>query len=179
MLSQLTRPAAIALLAITSSLHVLPTASADTAIRSGSEVIADYKDAVKTDKGKEVRRIQVVYNWDEGATYTYTFDKSGANKAQTQVVYGPPTPTDAEIVEALAIVEAYPDVISIKQRQAGIAIDGGFPFEAPTGVCARPARCLQMFLFDAENVVRQMLVDMRTRSVVDSDYIPPQNREDR
>lgn len=175
MLRVLPRPAVITLLAITSSLAAAPVA-ADTAVRSGTEVLADYKDAVKTDKGKEVRRIQVVYNWDEGATYTYTFDTSGA-KADTHVVYGPPTPSEAEIDEALAIVEAYPDVITIKRRQAGIAIDGGFPFEATSGPCARPARCLQMFLFDAENVVRQMLVDMRTRSVVDSDYIPPQNRE--
>ncbi len=176
MLSHYTRPAALLLLVIASSLGTASLAFASDAVRSGNEIIADYSDAVKTATGKEVRRIQVVYNWDEGATYTYTFDKSGT-KTDTHVVYGPPTPSEAEIIQALDIVESHPDVITIKRRQAGIGIDGGFPFEAATGVCARPARCLQMFLFDAENVVRQMLVDMRTGKVVDSDYIPPQNRE--
>ena len=176
MLSQYTRPAALVLLVIASSPGIASLALASDAVRSGNEIIADYSDAVKTATGKEVRQIKVVYNWDEGATYTYTFDKSG-KKTDTHVVYGPPTPSEAEIAEALDIVLAHPEVITIKQRQAGIGIDGGFPFEAATGACAPPARCLQMFLFDAENVVRQMLVDMRTRQVVDSDYIPPQNRE--
>ncbi len=180
MLSKLTRPVAYALLALASSLPIASAALANEpakdATRSGNEILADYEDAVKTKSGKEVRRIQVVYNWDEGATYTHTFDKSG-KLADTNVVYGSPTPSEAEVAEAVAIVEAYPDVVTIKRRQAGIAIDGGFPFRKSTGVCARPARCLQMFLFDAENVVRHMLVDMRTRTVVDSDYIPPQNRE--
>ncbi len=180
MLSYLSRSAAFALLALASSLFYPPATLANEfakeAVRSGNEVLADYNDAVKTKSGKEVRRIQVVYNWDEGATYTHTYDKSGA-KADTQVVYGSPSPSDAEVAEAVAIVEAYPDVITIKRRQAGITIDGGFPFRLSSGVCARPARCLQMFLFDAENVVRHMLVDMRTRTIVDSDYIPPQNRE--
>lgn len=168
----------LAVLALAFSLVLPSSALAADAVRSGNEIIDDYHDAVKTDNGREVRRIQVVYNWDEGATYTYTFDKSG-KKTQTSVVYGPHTPSEDEIAEALDIVLAHPDVITIQQRQAGITIDGGFPFEAAEGVCARPARCLQMFLFDAENVVRQMLVDMRTRRVVDSDYIPPQNREEK
>lgn len=175
MSSQHTRRA-LMLLALASTLALSSLADAGDAVRSGNEIIADYSDAVKTDNGREVRRIQVVYNWDEGATYTYTYDKSG-KKTNTSVIYGPHTPSEAEVAEALDIVLAHAEVIAIKQRQAGISIDGGFPFEASKGACARPARCLQMFLFDAENVVRHMLVDMRTRKVVDSDYIPPQNRE--
>jgi hypothetical protein len=33
-----------------------------------------------------------------------------------------------------------------------------------------------MLLFDGDNVVRHMLVDMRTGKVLERDYVPPRNR---
>ena len=57
-------------------------------------------------------------------------------------------------------------------------IDGGFIIQQTHvgGPCNAGARCLQIFLFDGENVVRHMLVDLRTNTIVDHDYVPPRNR---
>ncbi len=160
---------------VAAAVILLPAAMADTPVRSGIKVIGEYSEAVKTDFGQEIRQFRVEYHWDEGATYTRGFDKHG-EQVSLQVVKGSPAPDEQEIEEAFAIVHAHPDTQAIKARQAGIDINGGFPFQAKTGACASPARCVQIFLFDAENVVRHMLVDLRSQRVVNTDYIPPQNR---
>lgn len=175
MFNYLKAPAFIAILAATSVLSLALPAQANSAIKSGNTELAEYSEVIKTVNGKEMRHFKVEYNWDEGATYTHSYNKAGT-LIDSHVVIGAPTPNQHEIAQAVTIANAYPDVVEIKHRQAGIDVAGGFPFEAKTGACARPARCLQIFLFDAENVVRHMMVDLRIGKVVIADYIPPQNR---
>lgn len=158
-------------------LMVVPVLShADEPIHRGEQSLAQYTEAAKTADGKKEKRlVKVTYDWDTGTIHTRSYNSDG-DKVNSHSIQRPPTPDEAEISQAIKIVQQHPEVRSITARQAGIDINGGFPHTELSGVCARPARCVQMFLFDAENVVRHMLVDLRIGKVVDSNYIPPQNR---
>ena len=86
---------------------------------------------------------------------------------------------EAEIAEADAIVRADPEIAQILRRQPDLSLQGGFPDESGAAARVRArerTRCLQMLLFDGDNVVRHMLVDLRTGSILERDYIPPRNR---
>ena len=151
--------------------------AADTSQRTGTTVMGEWTDAVKTPKGKEWRSYRAVYDWDTGLTSREEYDANDKLISRSSR-RAAPSPTVEEIAEAAAIVDADVEVQQIRRRQGGLALEGGFVFrnKEGQGPCTQSTRCVQMFLFDGENVVRQMLVDLKSRKILDPDYIPPRNR---
>ncbi len=145
--------------------------------RTGTVIMSEWTEAVKTPEGKQFRRYVAEYDWDTGLMHRHAYDADGVHLS-TRTMKRAPTPSDDEIAEAIAIVRDNPEVVDIQRRQAGIQIDGGFIIQQTKdeGPCHGNARCLQIFLFDGENVVRHMLVDLRANTIVDADYVPPRNR---
>ena len=158
-------------------LGLLATASATAqdAVRSGQQFVNETTLLEKTDNGREFRRIVTHYNWDDGVTYRKVYDKAGklVETRQSKLGY---SPDEDEIQHAFDLVAQDPDVQAIRRSQAGIEIAGGFTHLEKTGKCAAPARCIQVFVFDGENVVRHMMVDLRIDKIVDHNYTPPRNR---
>ncbi len=145
--------------------------------RTGTVIMSEWTEAVKTPEGKQFRRYQAEYDWDTGLMHRHEYDADGVHLS-TRTLKRTPTPSEEEIAEAIDIVRGSPEVIDIQRRQAGLKIDGGFTIRQTKdeGPCHGNARCLQIFLFDGENVVRHMLVDLRANTIVDHDYVPPRNR---
>jgi hypothetical protein len=166
-------PIAIALL----SWQTAQAAPAHT--KHGTMDLGEWTDAVKTPKGKEARHYRAVYDWDTGLTHEYAYTLDG--KLVSQRAYrAAPTPSPEEVEEAKAIVLADPEVTQILRRQPDLSLQGGFAMEQTPqeGPCTQRTRCLQMLLFDGDNVVRHMLVDLHTGTILERDYIPPRNRGD-
>ena len=145
-------------------------------IRQGVRLIGETTELEKTDAGAELRRIRSEYSWDDGLVYSYVHDING-KLLEVRRSYNGLRPDEQELAQAFALVWDDPEVQTIRRRQAGIEIDGGFTYREKTGSCALPSRCVQVFLFDGENVVRHMLVDLRSNRIVDRDYTPPRNLE--
>jgi len=147
------------------------------AIKHGTLDLGEWTDAVKTDHGKEARRYHAVYDWDTGLTHEYAYALDGRLVSERSYRGAPPA-SPAEVDEAKAIVLADPEVAAILRRQPEVSLQGGFSIEqtAAEGPCTERTRCVQMLLFDGNNVVRHMLVDLRTSSILERDYIPPRNR---
>ncbi len=151
--------------------------AADTTQRSGTTVMGEWTDSIKTSKGKEWRSYRVVYDWDSGLTTREEYDANDKLIGTTSR-RAAPSPTRDEVAEAAAIVDADVEVQQIRRQQGGLALEGGFVIRqaAGEGPCTQSTRCVQMFLFDGENVVRQILVDLKSRKILEPDYIPPRNR---
>ena len=153
-------------------------ADAGSRVKHGTMELGTWIDAVKTDHGKEARRHYAVYEWDSGLTHesVYTLDGKLVSERRYRAA---PAPHAEEIEEARAIVLADSEVAEILSRQPTFALAGGFTIEqtAAEGPCTERTRCLQMLLFDGNNVVRHMLVDLRTGSILERDFVPPRNRE--
>ena len=151
--------------------------AADGAVKQGTQNLGEWVDAVKTDHGKDVRRYRLDYEWDTGLTHesVHTLDGKLISERRYRSA---PSPSQADIAEADAIVRADPEIAQIMRRQPDLSLQGGFPMnQAPgEGPCTDPTRCLQMLLFDGDNVVRHMLVDLRSGSILERDYVPPRNR---
>ena len=147
------------------------------AVKHGTMDLGEWTDAVKTNHGKEARRYHAVYEWDTGLTHEYAYTLDGKLVGERSY-RAAPTPNPDEVEEAKAIVLADPEVTAILRRQPEVSLQGGFPIAqtAAEGPCTERTRCLQMLLFDGNNVVRHMLVDLRTGSILERDYIPPRNR---
>ncbi len=145
--------------------------AADAATRQGTKFVGETTQLEKTDKGRELRRIRTEYNWDDGLVYRYVHDADG-NLVETRVSHNGLRPDDTELEQAFALVWDDDEVREIRRRQAGLDINGGFTYREKSGACALPSRCIQVFLFDGENVVRHMLVDLRTNKIVNRDYVP-------
>jgi hypothetical protein len=147
------------------------------AVRHGTLELGTWVDAAKTPAGKEPRRHRLVYEWDTGLTHetVHTLDGKLVSERRYRAV---PPGTPDEVEEAAAVVLADAEVAQILERQPSLGLQGGFAMDADGGVaaCGAPARCLQMFLYDGDNVVRHMLVDLRTGTLVERDYVPPRNR---
>lgn len=160
-------------------LFVAATARADTehTVKQGTQVLGEWVDAVKTDRGKEPRRYRLEYEWDTGLTHETVRTLDGKLVSERRY-RGAPSPSRADIAEAEAIVLADPEIAEIIRRQPGLSLQGGFPINQARGEgpCTERTRCLQMLLFDGDNVVRHMFVDLRTGSILERDYIPPRNR---
>lgn len=156
-------------------LPICASVSADPALRTGSKVVSESTLLEKTPAGREFRRIRTEYHWDDGLVYHYVYDKAGS-LVDTRISYKGLRPDAQELARVFSLVWEDPQVRSIRGRQAGLEVNGGFTFQEKTGACARPARCIQVFLFDGENVVKHMLVDLRTDKIVNYDYVPPRNR---
>jgi len=151
------------------------SATANDAVRSGQKLIGESTLMEKTDNGRELRRIVTHYNWDDGITYSKVYNEAGTLLETRKSTLGY-SPDEDEIQRAFDLVWQDAEVQAIRSRQAGIDINGGFTHLEKTGKCAAPARCIQVFLFDGENVVKHMLVDLRLDKIVDHAYVPPRNR---
>ena len=158
------------------AIGTTPTAAAEQAARSGVKAVSQYTEIQKVDGRRQVVHTRVEYNWDDGLVYSFRHDENG-ELIDVQTSTNGLRPDDAELKEAFDLVWTDPEVRTIRARQAGLEVNGGFIYREAKGRCAAPARCIQVFLFDAENVVRIMLVDLRTRTIADRNYIPPRNRE--
>lgn len=165
------------LLCTLAALGVTSTAAADSTVRSGTKVLSETTQLVKTASGKEVLRTRSEYNWDDGLTYHYDYDAAGA-LVEVRQSTAAPRASDDELQQAYALVWEDDEVRQIRKRQAGLEINGGFPYRQAKGSCAAPARCVQVFLFDGENVVKHMLVDLRSNTIAERNHVPPRNRED-
>ena len=153
-------------------------AVADTlSARTGVELLGESTDTVKTAEGRQQRLVRMVYDLDNGTTSTEIYTMEGERMSRT-AMDTLPGPSERDIERALRIVRADTEVGQIMRRQGGLQLEGGFPIlqRAGEGPCVRGTRCVQMFLFDGENVVRHMLVDLRSGKVLEPDYIPPRNR---
>jgi hypothetical protein len=155
-------------------------AESGRAARQGTMLLGEWVDAVKTDHGKEARRYRLVYEWDTGLTHEYVYAMSGELVSERRY-RGAPSPSPDEVEEAAAIVRADPEIAQILRGQPGLSLQGGFPMNQARGEgpCTQRTRCLQMLLFDGDNVVRHLLVDLRTGSIIERDYVPPRNRAER
>ncbi|MEO1574334.1 MAG: hypothetical protein AAFU65_05165 [Pseudomonadota bacterium] len=151
------------------------TVWAEDAVKRGQVVIDETTTMEKTADGRAFRRIVTRYNWDDGVTYRDVYDKAGA-LIETRTSTLGVAPNEEELARAFELVWSDPEVQDIRRRQAGLDINGGFTHTEKTGKCAAPARCIQVFLFDGENVVKHMLVDLRTDRIVERDHVPPRNR---
>lgn len=165
-----------AVCAMALGVFALHSAAADTAVKHGDKIVSDSTLMEKTANGREFRRIVTRYNWDDGITYSDVYDKSG-KLLETRTSTLGVAPDEDELARAFELVWEDQEVQDIRRRQAGIDMNGGFTHTEKRGKCAAPARCIQVFLFDGENVVKHMLVDLRTDRIVDHDYIPPRNQE--
>lgn len=150
-------------------------ANAEEAVKSGMKLVGESTHMEKTADGRELRRVVTLYNWDSGVTLYKVYNKAGALIETRESRLGLAPDAD-ELERAFELVWQDNEVQEIRRRQAGIDINGGFTHQAKTGVCAAPARCIQVFLFDGDNRVKHMLVDLRTDRIVDHNYVPPRNR---
>ena len=173
---RLVTSACTALLATTALFA--PAVAADEAVRHGVKSLGETTHLEKTKNGRELRRIRSEYNWDEGVIYSYVHDAEGT-LLETRVSHNGLRPDEAELQHAFDMVWNDPEIATIRRRQAGIDINGGFIYREKEGSCAAPARCIQVFLFDGENVVRHMLVDLRTNKIVNRDYVPGVREEEK
>ena len=166
-------------LTLTLAAPGLADADAGASVKHGTMDLGTWTDAVKTDHGKEARRYHAVYEWDTGLTHEYAYTLDGTLVSERRY-RAAPAPQPEEIAEASAIVLADPEVADILSRQPSYVLAGGFAIEqtAAEGPCTESTRCLQMLLFDGPNVVRHMLVDLHTGSILERDYVPPRNRGD-
>lgn len=149
--------------------------AAEPVTRSGTMPVSESRELLKIDGALQEVHSRVEYNWDDGLVYTYRHNAKG-ELLDVLTSTNALRPTDAELAAAFDLVWNDPEVRTIRSRQAGLEINGGFTYREPTGKCAAPARCVQVFLFDGENVVRHMLVDLRTGSIANRSYIPPRNQ---
>ena len=167
--------ASVACVAILASLATIAAAQGDVATtRHGSKFVAESTLMEKTPTGKALRRIRTEYNWDDGLVYSYVHDADG-KLLEVRKSYNGLRPDDEELAQAFALVWEDDEVQAIRRRQAGLDINGGFTYRRSEGACALPARCVQVFLFDAENVVKHMLVDLRSNRIVDRNFVPDRN----
>lgn len=165
-----------AVCALVLGLLAAVSATAQDAVKRGQMVIDEATTMEKTANGREFRRIVTRYNWDDGVTYRDVYNKAGALVETRSSRLGVP-PTEDELARAFELVWADAEVQDIRRRQAGLDINGGFTHIEKTGKCALPARCIQVFLFDGENVVKHMLIDLRTDRIVERNHVPSRNRE--
>jgi len=145
--------------------------AADGATRQGTKFVGESTLMEKTAKGKELRRIRTEYNWDDGLVYNYVHDADG-KLLEVRKSFNGLRPDDEELAHAFAMVWDDAEVKEIRRRQAGLDINGGFIYRTESGACALPARCVHVLLFDGENVVRNMIVDLRTNRIVKRDHVP-------
>lgn len=161
-------------------------AAAQVERRTDAPLIHTWDEPVKTGSARaESRHVDIVFDYARGAALERTYDASGALLSEREIA--PPTPSDEEVAEAIAIIEADAELAPLIEA-SGAAVEGGFlylpedfvgvegtvDFKKPLKACERGARCLQFDLVgpDRETSVRFVVVDLATRRVVEHDLFP-------
>lgn len=164
-------------LAACTLLALLPADAHAQEARTDTEVIRSWQEPVKLDGRTETRRVEVAFDYAQGATLRRTYDATGA-LVRTETVDGQPQPSEAEIAEATAIIEADPELAPLLARSRA-TIEGGFTYSAegfdqPLAECSPSTRCLQFDLVAPSRTesVRFVVVDLATRRVVERDLFP-------
>lgn len=163
-------------LAVALPFALTPTdAAAQT--RTDTETIRSWDESVKTERGEEVRHVEIAFDYAKGVTLRRTYDAGGALLA-TEALSRQPRPSDAELAESAAIIAA-DDVLAPLLAASEATIEGGFlyhvdDFEQPLEACGPGSRCLQFDLVAPNHVesVRFVVVDLATRRVVEHDLFP-------
>lgn len=171
-------PLFIAILALLAAPTAL--AQADRAqARTDTELIRAWEEPVKTDAlgTTEARRVELAFDYAQGATLRRTYDAAGA-LLRTETVEGQPQPSPAERAEARGIIAADAELAPLLAA-SNATIEGGFTysaegFERPLAACGPGARCLQFDLVAPSRTesVRFVVVDLATRRVVERDLFP-------
>ena len=145
--------------------------------RTDTETIRTWDEPVKVGDREETRRVEVAFDYAQGVTLRRTYDASGALLG-TEEISRQPRPSDAELAESAAIIEADAELAPLLAA-SGAAIEGGFlynteDFEKPLAACGPGARCLQFDLVAPSHTesVRFVVVDLATRRVVEHDLFP-------
>ena len=168
------KPLALALAAL-ALLATAPDALAQA--RTDAPVIRSWEEPVKANGLTETRRVEVAFDYAQGVTLRRTYDDSGT-LLRTDELARQPRPSDAEIAESAAIIEA-DAVLAPLLAESQANVEGGFlynteDFEKPLAACGPGARCLQFDLVAPSRTesVRFVVVDLATRRVVEHDLFP-------
>lgn len=112
----------------------------------GVHVLRAWDETVQLGDRDVQGRVELVFDYDQGLAFEQIYDD------QSELVDrrpGPriPTPSRAEIDEAIAIVSADPTLGAIIEAHKAY-VDGGFILDEPAGrACGPGSRCLQVFAF--------------------------------
>ncbi len=139
-----------------------------------AQVLRTWEDPVKLADGTEtVYRYEVSYDYESGVALRRAYDPAGT-LVETLETAPPAAPLPPELDEARAILQADPEIGALTER-SGATVEGGFIlFGAQHPACARPARCLQFDIMAPDRIesLQFVVVDLRTRAVVERDLFP-------
>ena len=158
-------------------LLTLAASEAPAQARTDTQIIRSWEEPVKTDRGEEIRRVEVAFDYAQGTPVRRTYDADG-RLLTTEATDEMPQPSEAEIAEAASIIEADAELAPLL-AESGATIEGGFTylqedFKEPLAACGPGARCLQLDLVAPSRTesVRFVVVDLATRQVVEHDLFP-------
>ena len=137
-------------------------------------LLRSWEETVKVGGREYPRRVQIVFDYDNGWAREDSFDTRGKLVSSRKIVQGLPSPSVEELAEAFEIVRTDRKLASIFSR-FGVALDGGFVLEEEAGMpCGPGSRCLQVLLMssDRSGVIRRVVVDLVPRSLAYSVYLP-------
>lgn len=168
-------------------LLALAVPEATAQARTDTQVIRSWEEPVKTADGEETRRVEIAFDYAQGTPVRRTYDTAGSLLA-TEAIAAQPQPSEAEIAEAEAIIEADAELAPLL-AESGATIEGGFTynpedferedfahegFKKALAACGPSVRCLQFDLVAPSRTesVRFVVVDLATRRVVEHDLFP-------
>jgi hypothetical protein len=136
----------------------LPAQAARAAQRE--ELLRSWQDRVKIDGRDELRRVEIVFDYEAGVARRRVYDVQD-QLLSDEVLADQPRPTRAEIAKAFDTVRRDPELGRLA-RDVNAKFDGGFLLpEGAESPCGPPARCLQVFMLSESRR------ELHRRSVVD------------
>lgn len=130
-------------------------------------IIRSWEESVKTSKGDEFRRIQLVIDYRKGTVRQNVYDAEGRLRASRPVSQVLPSPSQKEIEEAFEILREDAEIGRIIERFSA-DLTGGFVVQEARGrPCGPGARCLLMMVISSDHfgLIRRSVVDLARRSV--------------
>jgi hypothetical protein len=136
-------------------------------------LLRSWTETVKADGQELPRRVDILFDYTEGAALERSYDVSG-KLLQERKLEGAPQPSEEEIAEAFAVIEADAELGRILKRTQAV-LEGGFLLQEAEGqACGPRARCLQVQLLGPTRLglVRWVVVDIARGAIAYPYYTP-------
>ena len=145
---------------------------AQAAAQRQPRVLRTWEDRVKIDGRDQLRRVEIVFDYDSGVARRRVYDPQD-QLLSDEVLPDQPRPTLAEVAHAFDMVRRDPE-LGGQARRVNAKFDGGFLLpEAVDLPCGQPARCLQVFMLSESRreLKRRSVVDVGSRDrIAHRDY---------
>jgi hypothetical protein len=140
-------------------------------------LLRTYYDSIKTSQGDVPRRVDILYDYDLASAFERTYTLDGAPLSNRRIVVNPPTPSDAEVAEAYAIVRGDREMSKMIRRFRA-ELEGGFIIEeGRLKPCGPRSRCLliQVLSPDHSGLIRVTAVDLVKRQIIYRTFVPSEH----